>query len=1186
MKNLLALLVSALSAIAFGQETGHAHDRRYALTENKGQWPSQVLFRSRSQGQNVWVQQHGFLYDLRDYGNLRKAHANSGSSLADSTFQGAYFAAEFTGSREVSEIERQLPVSYTYSYFIGSDSARWASDVRSYQEVILKDFYNGIDLKISDKDNSMKYELWCQPGSDASAIAIRYKGFAGKLRTDKAGDLLIETALGTLMERKPVAYELRNGKLTEISCSFVIEGETVRFKTGKISPEATLIIDPVLVFATYSGSPSDNFGMTATYGYDGTAYSAGTVYGNSYPTPDPAGFDVTTVFSTVYNGINTTDVFVSKYTADGTDMIWTGFLGGGNATQGTETAHSLICDAQNNIYVYGVTASNDFPTQNAYQSFHAGGTNFNVQNNGTFFGSNGTDIYVSKISANGHTLLGSTYVGGSLNDGVNYSLAGGSYGTAASYDSLTSNYGDQYRGEIMIDQNGDVIVASCTRSLDFPDVSSILGTRGAGQDGVIFKLSSDLSDLMWSRYFGGSRNDACYSVKVDSSFNILFAGGTGSPDLPATSGAWQSSYQGGKADGFVAKLTPDGQTLVRCSYLGQPLYDQAFFVEINRNDEVFLYGQTRGGTFPIVNATGNSGAGQFIAKLDPALTTLLNSTTFGSGDNNFDISPSAFLVDICGNMYVSGWGGNILDGSNPLNGMPISPNAFLTTPPNSFDFYLGVFDRDFDGLLYGSYLGGNQAAEHVDGGTSRFDKNGVVYQSVCGGCGGHSDFPTTPGAWSMTNQNTGNGNCNNVVFKFDFELIPEAQFTTDDLLGCEDYTVQLQNTSPSSDAFVWDFGNGELDSTTFNPVITYTEAGTYEIMLTVTDSICLLTDTARITVTVLPDIQLSASSDIVLCSPDEVTLTASATGGDIVWSSSADFSDTLNVPPASSIAVDPEATTTYYVRAANNGCSAIDSVTVSIIAGALDLSGDDSLCVGETTAITAALSAPGVDFDYAWSSGATIEATEQENVVNVTAIASAWVYCTATGTNGCIVSDSIFIHTASIDGIVSAAASPAIVTANQLATLTASPPGNSYTWVPEEPVQLPHSRITPASVDETTVFTVFVSDSGCVKSAQVKVTVMQTICGGRFVYVPNAFSPNGDGENDQLYVYSSVADEILFRVFDRWGEKIFESTSINDGWDGTFRGKLVDPDVYDYYLKAVCFDGEENIIKGNITLIR
>jgi hypothetical protein len=178
--------------------------------------------------------------------------------------------------------------------------------------------------------------------------------------------------------------------------------------------------------------------MTATFGYDGTAYSAGTIYGNAYPTPDGAAYDVTSNFTiaNVSNSI-TTDAFISKYAPDGSTMLWTTFLGGGDNNQGTETAHSLICDKQNNVYLYGVTSSLDFPIVNGYQSTHAGGTPLSISFNGSDFGTVGTDIYVAKISANGHNLIGSTYMGGSQNDGVNYKLTSGNYNAVSAYDSLS-----------------------------------------------------------------------------------------------------------------------------------------------------------------------------------------------------------------------------------------------------------------------------------------------------------------------------------------------------------------------------------------------------------------------------------------------------------------------------------------------------------------------------------------------------------------------------------------------------------------------------------------------------------------------------------------------------------------------------------------------------------------------------
>ena len=200
--------------------------------------------------------------------------------------------------------------------------------------------------------------------------------------------------------------------------------------------------------------------------------------------------------------------------------------------------------------------------------------------------------------------------------------------------------------------------------------------------------------------------------------------------MNTTPGAYQNTYAGGEADGFIGKLSPDGLNLTQSTYIGTSNYDQVFFVEIDRLDNIFVLGQSNGGAFPVINAAySNPGASQFIAKFAPGLSTVVGSTVFGSGSPTFDISPSAFLVDICGNMYVSGWGANILQ-SSPMSGMPVTPDAFQSAPPSGFDFYLMVIEREFNSLLYGTYLGSLSSGEHVDGGTSRFDKNGVGYCCV------------------------------------------------------------------------------------------------------------------------------------------------------------------------------------------------------------------------------------------------------------------------------------------------------------------------------------------------------------------------------------------------------------------------------------------------------------------------
>jgi gliding motility-associated-like protein len=1167
------------------QEIEHKHSLYHGFVENKGQWDESILFKSRFHGGNMWIQQGKFMFHFQDFRAYQEAHANFKTNIKQQNKQHVLHL-NFPGSNPAKSITKTKSSAAYYNYILGNESSKWAKEVYSYSEATIHDFYAGIDLKLIENQEQLKYEFHVAPNVNPQIIKLEFKGHTG-LKVKKDGSLLVQTPLGNLQEEKPYVYQVKNGKIIEVECSFVIKNDIVQFKLGNYDRTIQLIIDPVLIFATYAGSVSDNFGMTATYGYDGTAYSAGIVYGNAYPTPDLNAYDINSNF-TVANIPSpiTTDVFISKYSPDGSTMLWTTFLGGGDNSQGTETAHSLICDKQNNVYIYGVTSSLDFPVANAVQPTHAGGIPLNINSNGTNFGTVGTDIFVSKISANGQNLLASTYFGGTGNDGVNYAISAGNYNSVAAYDSLTTNYGDQFRGEIMLDENENCLVASCTRSSNFPNQFAVQSTLGGQQDGVIFKLSNDLSSVIFSTYIGGSNNDACYSVKVDSSYNVVFAGGTASTNLPGTTGAWQSTYNGGKADGFVGKLSPNGQILQRISYIGTPTYDQVFFVEIDREDNVFLLGQSVGGNFPVINAGySNPNSSQFIAKLNPTLSAVTNSTVFGNGSGNINISPSAFLVDICGNIYVSGWGANILQGT-PMNNMPVTANAFQATSPNGFDFYLFVLERSMNTLLYGSYIGGSVSQEHVDGGTSRFDKNGVVYQSVCGGCGANADFPISTGAWSNQNPSP---NCNNLVFKFDFQIIPSAQFSVNSNAGCAAFEVVFENASSESDSYVWDFGNGLLDSTTFNPVVVYDTPGQYTVFLYVTDSICLITDTAQITIQVFDSLMVDAGSTVELCAPVPITLTGNSFGTSTtyIWSEDNTFTNPLNTNTSDpNLTITPAQDGYYYLQVSNPYCSAYDSVLVTFISSAIQLSGDSSLCLGDNSEISLTNSNPAINFSYSWSPSSIITQNNGSSVM-INPTSSQYIYVVASASNGCVVEDSLYINVSNLGSeTIVASASETLVVAGTTVTLTGSPTGYSYTWFPPDAVSNHTLQQTTAVVNQTTIFLLTVSDEFCQKSDTVQVKVMEFVCDKSFIYVPNAFSPNGDGNNDVLFVRSGLVKDIEFRVFNRWGEMVFESLSTDTGWDGKFREKLCTPDVYDYYLKVVCAEGDDKIFKGNVTLLR
>jgi gliding motility-associated-like protein len=1346
MNRALLPFFSLLSFVILLAVPSLAQFQGHEFVQNKGQWPTDVQFMAKDGPAKIWMGQDRILYQLTDFSALEQAHHEQ-KYTDNPSVPSRLVQQRFKGANPNSQAHGNAPFEHTYNFFIGKDSAHWASGVGVYEEISYPDYYSGIELRWKSEKQHYKYYFIVAPGADPSQISWEYSG--ADVVVLKKGALQLQTAIGEIREEQPVAYQEVNGKLTPVTCQYSeISAGLYGYSLGEYNPALPLIIDPVLVFATYNGAVSDNFGMTATYGYDASAYAAGIVYGNNFPLPSLASFDTNSNFNAIAGNYGITDVFITRYAANGSTMLWSSFLGGGDNFQGTETAHSLICDSLNNIYLFGATSSTDFPvTPNAFQAAHAGGVaNANFYFNGVYFGSQGIDIFVSKLSASGQNLLASTYVGGNSNDGVNYRVPGLPYNSVAAYDSLTTNYGDQFRGEIYIDQSGSVLVASCTRSDDFPTQVPFQAVKGVGQDAVVFRLNPAFNSLQFSSFYGGNKDDAAYSIKTDTLGAIVFAGGTGSTNLSGTNGAFQSLYNGGKTDGYVVKLNALGSALSKASYVGTSNYDQVFFVEIDRLNQVFLLGQAVGGGFTVNNAAySNPGSSQFVLKLNDLLTTNLASTVIGNGNGQINISPAAFLVDICGNVYISGWGANILQ-STPLSGMPISANAFQSTT-TGFDFYLMVLQNNFNGLLYGSYLGGAIAQEHVDGGTSRFDKNGVVYQSVCGGCGGHSDFPTSQGVWSNTNNSN---NCNNLVFKFDFQLIPTAEFTSSNVQGCEDLIVDFQNTSAQWDSYLWDFGNGDTTTVVFNPTVVYAHPGTYEVYLYVTDSVCLITDTAQIQIVVLdsilldlndtislcsslpftliastqgtanqfiwsnqndlsnplnaiqdssiivtqdgwyfcqasnglcsvldsvfiafdvplnanfqisdtigcvpltlsinntstltssflwnfgngqldsttfepsvtysqpgtytislnisdsiclgsdqmsfqvvvgPSLQVSAPNDIFLCSAIDTLLTPVVVGSptNVIWSSSAQFLDTLNNNGSLMLdLIDPQSGW-YYIQVSNSYCNALDSLQLILATDNIALSGPSVVCV--QTPFNLQLSGVSNVQTIQWSPSSAIIGPNNLSAVSAAISSSQYIYVEVLTTQNCLLQDSIFVNVSPLNPLsIVASADPTIVLPNGTSQLTGLPVG-SYTYLWSPPTGLSNETISnpQATLEQTTQYTLTISDGLCSGSDTVLIKVYDNICGTPFVFIPNAFSPNKDGHNDKLYVRGPFIEVFVFRVYDRWGELVWETTNLSEGWDGTFRGKLLDPDVYDYYLQATCVGGLESIIKGNITLIR
>ncbi len=750
--------------------------------QNKGQWPAQVLFKADIPGGDLYITPTGLVYNLVDEAALHEVQHNKSNMQVKAH---AIFV-DFVGAQQPAALGEN-PFITQYNYYLGNDPSKWAEGVKGFQKVVLRGVYPHVDFVLEGQNGWIKTSFVLTEGANARAIKLHYRGADDLLL--QQGALFTKHSLGEFKEDAPETFITHGNFKQPVISAFKVNADTLSYEVmlpKGLSYQDSLIIDPSLVFSTFSGSVADNFGFTATFDQQGNGYGGGTVYASGFPTTTGA-YQLTFAGGSNADGTGSRDAGILKFSPNGNQLLYATYLGGNN----NEQPHSMSCDASGNLYILGSTRSANFPYKLGYDASH----------NGAY------DIFIASLSANGNALRYATFYGSTSDDGINF------HTTTDGKQQLQYNYGDEFRGDIRIDPlTGNICIASTTASSALTLPNATQATFGGAQDGLVLMFTPDLSTLLFGTFIGGNGYDAAYGLRIDGT-NLYVTGGTLSTNLPNQSTNGTFLYHGG-VDGFVAKYTLDllsGISNPINLYIGTSGYDQSYFVFTDNSHKIYVTGQTTGTFDKAGNVYYESGGRQFITVIDTNMNNVSLQTTFGSGTMYPKLSPSAFLVDDCDRVYLSGWGGSVNQNHNVntslTNGLVTTTDAYQRTTDGS-DFYLIIFNKNLVNVGYATYFGGPNSHEHVDGGTSHFDEAGVVYQSVCAGCGGLSDFPTSPTAYSRTNNgkrpnNPNQGGCNNAVFKFNARPTPYPPLMRDTTLviyatDSIDYTFSVTDANQDS----------------------------------------------------------------------------------------------------------------------------------------------------------------------------------------------------------------------------------------------------------------------------------------------------------------------------------------------------------------------------------------------------
>lgn len=601
---------------------------------NVGQFEPEVRFVARGRSYALFLTPSGATLALHRHHSAKPTGAADQEAVVTMRVEGA----ASVDPRGVSALAGRS------NYFVGQDPKHWRAGVQTFAKVRYEAILPGVDaVYYGAEGRDLEYDLLLARGVDPSTLQLTFGGISG-IEVEPSGRAILRLSDGSKLVKEPaVAYQVHGAQRIPVQVSYELRRGGLGFRVGSYDKALPLVIDPVLVYATYFGGSSfdEAFAIAADAG--GNTYIAGYTASTLFPTGSPV--------QPVHGG-GVYDAFVVKLDVTGQNIVYSTYLGG----SGADIAYAIATDALGSAYVAGLTTSTNFPTISAAQPVPGGGQ----------------DAFVTKLDSSGAAIIYSTYLGGSLDD---------------------------YVKGIAVSNTGAAHVAGTTFSNNFPKIAPLQGALSGAQDAFVTQLTPAGSTFVYSTYLGGSGSEYGNAIALDSAGNAFIAGSTTSSNFPILN-ARQASHAGGNTDAFVSKLNATGSAFVYSTYLGGSSADEARGVAAVGSTAVVV-GYTFSTNFPLTLAAqpaagGSNRSDAFITRFDPSGSAFVYSTYLGGTGND---SASAVACDLSGNAYVVGQTDSPdLALQNPIDGQDLYRGAG--------DAFVSTLNPSGSRFVYTTYLGG------------------------------------------------------------------------------------------------------------------------------------------------------------------------------------------------------------------------------------------------------------------------------------------------------------------------------------------------------------------------------------------------------------------------------------------------------------------------------------------------